>query len=124
VYVLGKMILSRKERKATVQTSIWDNVASGYDGMDVEFFPFCLVGEEFRCVLGVHIEGAKKESNGAEVEHILTGEKQDQRRLVVGWFSARVNSTRTGQRRLINRHRSRCVDGFSCCQMPSEFMTG
>lgn len=50
---MGRMILSRKERNATVRTSIWDDVASGYDGMDVEPFPFCLVGEEFRCVLGV-----------------------------------------------------------------------
>ncbi len=50
---MGRMILSRKERKATVRTSMWDDVASGYDGRDVEPFPFCLVGEEFRCVLGV-----------------------------------------------------------------------
>lgn len=50
---MGRMILSRKERSASVRTSMWDEVPSGYDGREVEHFPFCLVGEEFRCVLGV-----------------------------------------------------------------------
>jgi hypothetical protein len=50
---MGRMILSRKERKASVRTSMWEDDESGYEGKDVEPFPFCLVGEEFRCVLGV-----------------------------------------------------------------------
>ncbi len=56
------MILSRKERKARVRTSIWEDAESGYEGMDDEPFPFCLVGEEFRCVFGVRYKDDNTES--------------------------------------------------------------
>jgi hypothetical protein len=59
---IGRIILSRNERKARVRTSIWEDAERGYEGMDDEFFPFCLVGEEFRCVLGVRYKEDKTES--------------------------------------------------------------
>jgi hypothetical protein len=59
---IGRMILSRKERKARVRTSIWEVAERGYESMDEEPFPFCLVGEEFRCVLGVRYKEDKTES--------------------------------------------------------------
>ena len=40
---------------------MWEDDESGYEGMD-EPFPFCLVGEEFRCVLGVRYKEDKTES--------------------------------------------------------------
>ncbi len=58
---IGRIILSRKERKARVRTSMWEDDGSGYAGMD-DPFPFCLVGEEFRCVFGVRYKEDKTES--------------------------------------------------------------
>jgi hypothetical protein len=53
--------LSRKERKARVRTSMWEADESGCAGID-DPFPFCLVGEEFRCVFGVRYKEDKTES--------------------------------------------------------------
>lgn len=41
---------------------MWEDVESGYEGIDDEDFPFCLVGEEFRCVFGVLYKEDKTES--------------------------------------------------------------
>ena len=40
---------------------MWEVDESGYAGID-DPFPFCLVGEEFRCVFGVRYKEDKTES--------------------------------------------------------------
>jgi hypothetical protein len=58
--------LSRKERKAPVR-SIRGDVAGGYDGMGVEPFPFCIVGEECRCAMVVPYSEEKTASRSKTV---------------------------------------------------------